>query len=282
MTILYFAGLNTTPFAEALEGRYVLVSYADVIRRPGVWKNEILPRLQSHTHSGCDRCYRAILDSGAFTELSTPGFHVDVREYARFAYEHRRLFDTTVNLDDIRGNIRRSERNLRILRDHGVDALPVFHQGEPWRVLDRMIAKHGYIGVGFQRPIRGARDFLVEFFERAGDVRVHGFGMTRWAREFPFHSADSTTWIAEFRALKTDTRRKIKHYVRKLNVIQRARLVLESYEHNRTTRWTADAWGQASTVLTRFGKTEFTRAFLRHSSVPWSEFDGGSAAGRWA
>lgn len=274
MTILYFAGLNTAPFAQALEGRFVLVSYADVIRRPGVWKNEILPRLKGHTHSGCDRTYRAVLDSGAYTELSTPDFHVDIRKYARFAREHRKLFDVVVNLDDIRGNVRRSARNLRILQDHGLDALPVYHQGEPWRLLERMVAQHPYIGVGFQRPIRGARDFLTEFFERAGDVRVHGFGMTRWASEFPFYSADSTTWIAEFRALKTDTRGRLGRYLRQLGVVPRARLVLESYEHGRTDRWTKNAWGQASTVLTRFGKTEFTRAFLRHASVPWAEFGG--------
>jgi hypothetical protein len=274
MTIFYFAGLNTTPFAEALEGRFVLISYADVVRRPGVWKNAILPRLQSHTHSGCDRCYRAILDSGAFTELKDPDFHVDVREYARFAREHQKLFDVVVNLDDIRGNVRRSERNLRILQKHGVNALPVFHQGEPWRVLDRMTAEHGYIGVGFQRPIRGARDFLTEFFERVGNVRVHGFGMTTWAREFPFYSTDSTTWIREFSALKTDTRGRLRRYLKTLDVVGRARLAIESYEHARTQQWTRDAWGQAATVLTRYGKTEFTRAFLRHASIPWAEFQG--------
>lgn len=43
--------------------------------------------------------------------------------------------------------------------DAGIDALPVFHQGEPWSVL-RELAERGRIGVGFQRPIRSADEFL--------------------------------------------------------------------------------------------------------------------------
>lgn len=196
----HFAGLNTRFFAEALEGRQVLISYADVVRRPKIWEEDILPRLRSKKYAS------VILDSGAFTELSTPGFSVDVEEYAAFYLEHEDLFDLVVNLDDIRGDVERSEANLEYLESRGVPAIPVFHQGEPWEVLDRMVATHSYVGVGFGRPIRGAREFLDEFFARleGTDVKVHGFGMSRWLLDagYPFYTTDSTTWVAEYCAVR--------------------------------------------------------------------------------
>jgi hypothetical protein len=197
-----FAGLNTARFARVLEGRPVLVSYADVVRRPGVWEREILPRLRRRAYSF------AVLDSGAFTELSTPGFRVDLEAFAAFALEHSDLFDVVVNLDDIRGDVERTRANQSELEAWGLSVLPVFHQGEPWEVLEIYVERYSYVGVGLQRPIRGAVPFLREFFARVGGrARVHGFGLTRYAIEhgFPFATTDSTTWVAEYRALRGAT-----------------------------------------------------------------------------
>lgn len=197
-----FAGLNTARLARALEGRPVLISYADVVRRPGLWERELLPRLRRRAFPF------VVLDSGAFTELSTPGFRVDVEAYAAFALEHSDLFDVVVNLDDIRGDVDRTRANQAELESWGLEVLPVFHQGESWEVLEGYVARYGYVGVGLQRPIRGAVPFLREFFERLGGrARVHGFGLTRYAREygFPFATTDSTTWIAEYRAIRGAT-----------------------------------------------------------------------------
>jgi hypothetical protein len=259
----HFAGLNTAPIAQALEGRDVLVSYADVVRRPGVWSREILPRLEAGAYGS------VILDSGAFTELGDPTFHVDLEDYATFALDHADLFDVVVNLDDIRGDLARSQANQARLEELGVPAIPVFHQGEPWSELERLVETYDYIGVGFQRPIRGARGFLGEFFSRvAGRCRVHGFGMTRWAPEFPFATTDSTTWIAEFRAIRVDLAlRPGPHGLRGPSASWAAQapssslysLVLESYAG--PVAWAPrarleDTAGQARTVLTRAAAVE--------------------------
>lgn len=145
---------------------------------------------------------RAFLDSGAFTELSQ-GVAIDLGAYIAFAQEHGKFYDVVANLDDIRGDVGRSQRNFRAMRDAGLKPLPVFHQGEPWSVLDEVIAAapERYIGLGFQRPITGAEAWLEEVFSRVpSDVRTHGFAMTNYL-QFPFHSVDSSTWVYEWKAL---------------------------------------------------------------------------------
>jgi len=202
---IHFAGINTTPLASATEGRDILVSYADVIRQPGWWERELKPRLEA------GRYRSVILDSGAFTVISQ-GIVIDVESYAAFAAEHQDLFDVVVGLDDIAGDLGTTWRNQATLEAAGVEALPVFHQDEPWEVLEAYAERYDYIGVGFARReggrlAHGQKEnaaFLREFFSRVGDrAKVHGFAMTRWAgKGWPFFSVDSTTWIAEFRALR--------------------------------------------------------------------------------
>lgn len=99
----------------------------------------------------------AFLDSGAFTEL-TQGVAIDLGAYIDFCLEHGAMYERIANLDDIRGDVARSQANHHRMLDAGIRALPVFHQGEAWSVLDEVVssAPDRFIGVGFQRPIRDA------------------------------------------------------------------------------------------------------------------------------
>lgn len=289
--MIHFAGLNTAGLAKVLEGRAVLVSYADVVRRPGVWEREIRPRLEAGAYAS------VILDSGAYTELAEvrkaqkeiarregcrvdeltraqlaeaerigrEAFHVDVEAYGRFALDHADLFDLVVNLDDIRGDLKRTRRNQAYLESLGLEVLPVYHQGEPWSELERLVRRYGYIGIGFQRPITGARRWLEEVFRRVGGrARIHGFGMVRYELEgFPFETTDSTTWIAEYRALRTNLdgregshglRGKLASWASLESLERLFDLVLDSYHG--PVSWAPalvedQAVGQARTVLRR-------------------------------
>lgn len=210
----HYAGLNTAKFARALEGHAVLISYADVVRRPGVWANEILPRLEAGLY------VEPILDSGAFTELTTPGFHVDVEAFAAFVREHGHLFDQIITLDDIQGDLATTWRNTQRLEEltGGREFIPVFHGREPFEVLHHYCQRFGRVALGFARDLgRIAKDQgeghdpeswlrqALEIVESYG-CHVHGLGMTRYALKLGhgrLDTTDSTTWIAEFCALRS-------------------------------------------------------------------------------
>ncbi len=217
---IHFAGVNTRGLAEATKGQDILMSYADVKKDPGFW-GWMKPLLErGHFRS-------VILDSGAFTELSQRKrgneFKVGVEEFATFAAEHQHLFTWVANLDDIEGDVERSNANFAALRAAGVKNLvPVFHEGESDEQLRHCLALalsgRKALAVGCQRPKgrlvpRNVVRFLRSLFAKLGEmdpkgwVELHGFGLTRYASDqvpcqgpaegFSFHSTDSTTWIAE-------------------------------------------------------------------------------------
>lgn len=284
---IYLAGMNGARLAAALEGQDVLISYADVIRRPGVWQDRILPRLER----GLFRS--VILDSGAFTELTErlrneqaiaqgkrpphPNpLHIEIEDYADFAVEHRQLFDEIVTLDDIAGDVETTLRNTAILEDRGLEVVPVFHQGEPWSLLELYVERYQRLGIGVQRnpngsPVKGAREWTEAALERLPDgISVHGFGMTRFAKRLTrMDTTDSTTWIAEFRAIRTTTEGT--HYcrhplVRNLDDWGRLLLVARSYlePHRAIVPTIPDsvAKGQGRTVLQRFTPSSLRAACL--------------------
>ena len=185
---IYFAlGRADGRMLEALRGRPVLESFAYQMRSVDRYR----PTWSS-----------AFLDSGAFTEMTT-GEVIDLDAYVEFCQVHGEFYEVIANLDDIEGDVERSRRNHRRLLDAGVPAMPVFHQGEPWSVLDEVIASapRQYIGLGFRRPIQGAETWLEDVFSRVpAGVRVHGFAMTSYL-QFPFASVDSSTWVYEMNAI---------------------------------------------------------------------------------
>lgn len=278
MTQIHFAGMNTALLAEALEGHPVLISYADIIRRPGVWENEILPRLLTNRYPS------VILDSGAFTELTTPDFHVDVQEYGRFIKRHRDLFDVVVNLDDIGGDVDRSQNNLLTLEQMtGCEIMPVFHGREDWKVLEEMLdSGHDHIGVGFAREASGRiasdqgagrnpDEFLAELFARCeGRATIHGFGMTRYSAQYPFQTVDSTSWIAEYRAIRKELEPgqkghgctgRLAQLIARLSPQQQLRLVLDSYTAaggEPDADSVEESFWQARTVIRRYDAAELT------------------------
>lgn len=189
----YLATPATQLHAEVMAGCYVLESFA--IKATAPWMVRYRP-----TFAGM------MLDSGAFSEMTT-GVAVDIAEYIEFCQRHGRAYDEIVNLDVISGDVTArvdaSARNLQRMRDANLDPMPVFHQGEPWSVLTDLAAC-GRVGLGFQRPIRNADEYLSGCFSRLpSSVRVHGFAMAneKYTGRYPFASVDSATWWYELKAL---------------------------------------------------------------------------------
>lgn len=278
MTRAHFAGLNTRDFADVLTAQPVLISNADIVRRPGVWRDRILPRLVAGMYD------QPILDSGAFTELSTPGFHVSVSDYVELIREVGHHFDQVVTLDDIGGDLARTWRNTAELQDRtGRQVVPVFHGREPWAVLRLYCERFDRIGLGFARKIVGSRavidgdqgqglgpdTWLAVALGIAAEygVETHGFGMTRYAMargHDRLTTTDSTTWISEFRALKSPewVTGPARERLSGLDSIQLAYLTTLSYRATGRGRaaCTVGATGQARTALARFSEPELDYA----------------------
>jgi hypothetical protein len=159
---------------------------------------------------------RLFLDSGAFTAW-TKGQTIDVRDYIKFVREAEPWLAIYANLDVIPGSADRvrttadteasaaqSYRNLQIMKDAGLKPLPVFHHGEHFRWLERML-KDGEIGVSTAKNLphdvggRWLGDFFREVSDKRGRplIRVHGFGEAhvRVLRRYAFYSVDSAGWL---------------------------------------------------------------------------------------
>lgn len=191
--IVYLASPSNQMQADSLAGCYVLESFG--LYAEAQWMTRFRP-----TFAGI------MLDSGAYSVMSK-GKKIDVQEYISYCKQHGAVYDKIVNLDVISGGVTErvdgGKANLQLMRDAGIDALPVFHQGEPWSVLEEL-ASSGKVGLGFQRPIRCADEFLDECFSIIpSSTKVHGFAMTNadYTGRYPFDSVDSATIWYEYQAL---------------------------------------------------------------------------------
>lgn len=162
--------------------------------------------------------FRFFLDSGAYSAWSR-GTAIDIDEYIAFIKANIDHIEVCACLDAIPGAPGRaattkeridaaetSWKNYLYMKAEGVDSIPVYHYGEDFKYLERML-DYGcdYIGIGGLVRVPGAmrRHWLDRVFTRlcGADglpiVKTHGFGMTAVPLIFryPWYSIDSTTWI---------------------------------------------------------------------------------------
>jgi hypothetical protein len=194
---IYLASPSNQHQAEMMKGFDVLESFALTATCQWMERYRIAFR-------------KRMLDSGAYSTMTT-GKPIDLGKYIEFAVQHGAAYEVIVNLDVISGDVTarvdEGMRNLRRMRDAGIDALPVFHQGEPWSVFAEMTSC-GKVGIGMPRDKNGrmhhVEEFLDECFSRLpGCVYTHGFALAneKYTKRYPFSSVDSATWFHELKAL---------------------------------------------------------------------------------
>jgi hypothetical protein len=144
------------------------------------------------------------MDSGAFSAANA-GARIDLHEFTdtavRLLHEDPQLSEV-YSLDVIGGDWRETERNTQYMWSRGVPAIPAWHKGEPWDVLEAYAREYPKIALGGLVGMRSGakRDLAKECFRRiwaaAGPKPVHGFGLIseETLLAVPFHSVDATNW----------------------------------------------------------------------------------------
>ena len=159
-----------------------------------------------------------LLDSGAFSFWKR-GIDIPISSYIQYCKDHKHEVDAYVNLDAIPGeggkmdhsqlsiekSASKSYENLQMMKAEGLSPIPVFHQGERFEWLDRML-KDGETYIGVSPYLRSHQNEIIEWadkvYSRITDskgrplVKTHGFGVTAsvLCRRYPWYSVDSTSW----------------------------------------------------------------------------------------
>lgn len=167
------------------------------------------------------------LDSGAFS-VFTKGDTIDIDEYADFVFEveesksiknviainldympkptkkGKKLSDfSQMDKEAVDYAAEKSYENFQYLKKKGIPGLiPVFHFGEHFRWLDKILEDSDYISLGAMARSRTSEekrkwlDEVFEYLDKAGsEARIHGLGLTnvRLMRRYPWYSVDSST-----------------------------------------------------------------------------------------
>lgn len=200
--IIYFAGPSQHSWCQNFKGLHVLESFANLIDEEA---NGNMSRYRNTFAS-------MALDPGAFSNMTARRNGkqdvVCIERYIEYAVQHGRGYRFCAHFDDIEGGADGNRSNWLRCRDAGVpNLMAVFHQGEPFSLLDEYIPGSDYIGLGFQRLPNGQIDrekaapWLDRCFSRIpSDKWVHIFAGTDFM-EWPCTSADSTTWMVEVHAI---------------------------------------------------------------------------------
>lgn len=202
---IYFAGPAQHSLCSWFSGHYVLENFENHFGEAG-------DNLERYRLSYPGMC----LDLGAYWIMAEERrqlgrgkgpmtkAHKEGRKEAAiaFAVKHGAAYDFVTHYDDIEGGADGNRRNWLQCRDAGVpNLMAVFHQGEPWSLLEEYCAAGNFIGLGMQRPFKDVEAFLDAAFERIPDTKwVHIFAGTNYLN-YPASSADSTTWLSEVLAL---------------------------------------------------------------------------------
>ena len=162
-----------------------------------------------------------ILDSGAFSAW-TKKTEINLDNYCNWCLENIDYIDYVVNLDVIPGsfgekNLPQSEidrsakkgwGNYEYMLSKGIPKeklIHIFHQGEDYKWLEKMVAAMDYIGLSpaNDRTTNQKIDWLDSCMKYVTDdkghpiVKFHGFAVTslKLMMRYPWYSVDSTSWV---------------------------------------------------------------------------------------
>jgi hypothetical protein len=147
---------------------------------------------------------KVMLDSGAYTvwkrqEAGKDVQEIDVREYAGFVIKHQDVIHSFITLDVV-GDAAATAANDSYLRSLGLCPVPVFPAMGDLQELEKLIeADHDFIAIGATVGMRerAKRVLFEQIFSAFPNGRFHWLGgSSSLINEFPWFSADSSTWLS--------------------------------------------------------------------------------------
>lgn len=181
------------------------------------------------------------LDSGAFSAWNS-GTAINLGDYIAAC---RDVDACEVFGLDVIGDGDATRRNLDTMWQAGVPAIPTFHHGQPFSVLD-WCKRHapGKIALGgvARRGDKARISWLQACMNHVWPFRVHGFGCASWAtvEAAPFDTVDASSWVYAPSAMGAWA-----GYTGR-QVALRARNVrdfwIEVVEHRKRADWAAFRW----------------------------------------
>lgn len=147
------------------------------------------------------------------------GIDFPLADYIDYCKRHAHEVDAYVALDCLPGenglmdhsqaaiekSASKSYENLQIMKNAGLKPVPVFHQGERFEWLDKML-QDGETYIGISPYLRSHQSEIIEWMDQAfsritdnkgrPQIKTHGFGVTacNLCTRYPWFSVDSTSW----------------------------------------------------------------------------------------
>lgn len=184
MTKLYFAGAESYwKYFKDYPQAHLLSYYPEIGKRPKDVPNPLF------------------CDSGAFKIMT--GKHakeITIQDYADYLKKHKEEFEVYATLD-VLWDWKATAKNQAYLEEQGLNPLPAFHIGSPFKVLKEMVQRYDYIAIGGiarERSKAKLQNHLNKVFTIARDTcKLHCFGRfaTFILEYYPFYSADATSWL---------------------------------------------------------------------------------------
>lgn len=138
-----------------------------------------------------------MIDSGGYS-IHTLGLELTIDDYIQFLRESR--YKYAFNFDIIR-DPEQTYQNQKYIESHGLEVLPVFHLGDPYKHLQRYIDEgYKYISLGGMvgKHNKYREPFLTKCFKLGyqDGIKYHGLGIShKYAAKYPLYSIDNSNHI---------------------------------------------------------------------------------------
>lgn len=154
----------------------------------------------AYCHEGIENCERANKKVRAVCLDVIPGKKGETANLGRLTGSKETL---QKNKDLINKAAQQGFDNMMAMKKSGITPIHVYHQGEDWSWLGKMLEHTDYIGISPANDLAvNARNRWMEsvftyLYKNGVDVKTHGFAVNSYSilKNMPWESCDAATWV---------------------------------------------------------------------------------------